>query len=159
MLLHDWDKHLNIISTCWVIFGCLLIFQNQLFRKILSGKPWECQTVWIQIRPDILSGQIWVQTVCKGYQQTRVNNANLVKQFFLLHPQKPPNAHNLMFSLGVSCEKLNDVARRRRNSRSDWQQVCAVWFGVFLSVYYPLLGLFSWGDAQICFYPVNLKKS
>ena len=27
------------------------------------------QTVWFQIRPDILSGLIWVQTVCKGYQQ------------------------------------------------------------------------------------------
>ena len=30
--------------------------------KILLG----CQTVWIQIRPDVLSGLIWVQTVCKG---------------------------------------------------------------------------------------------
>ena len=30
----------------------------------------ECQTVWIQIRPDILSGLIWVQTVHKGYRQT-----------------------------------------------------------------------------------------
>ena len=29
-----------------------------------------CQKMWIQIRPDILSGLIWVQTVCKGYQQT-----------------------------------------------------------------------------------------
>ena len=27
-------------------------FQNQLFRKILSGLPSECQTDWIQIRPD-----------------------------------------------------------------------------------------------------------
>ena len=44
-------------------------FENQLFRNILSGIPSECQTVWIQIRPDILSGLIWVQTVCKGYQQ------------------------------------------------------------------------------------------
>ena len=26
--------------------------------------------VWIQIRTDILSVLIWVQTVCKGYQQT-----------------------------------------------------------------------------------------
>ena len=26
--------------------------------------------VWNQIRPDILSGLIWDQTVCKGYQQT-----------------------------------------------------------------------------------------
>ena len=45
-------------------------FQNQLFQKILSGIPSECQTDWIQIRPDILSGLIWVQTVCKGYEQT-----------------------------------------------------------------------------------------
>ena len=29
----------------------------------------EYQTVWSQIRPDILSGLILVQTVCKGYQQ------------------------------------------------------------------------------------------
>ena len=33
-------------------------FQNQLFRKILSGIQSECQTVWIQTRPDILSGLI-----------------------------------------------------------------------------------------------------
>ena len=44
-------------------------FQNQLFRKIVSGIPSACQTVWIQIRPNILSGLIWVQTVCKSYQQ------------------------------------------------------------------------------------------
>ena len=30
------------------------LFQNQLFRKILSRIPSVCQTVWIQIRPDIL---------------------------------------------------------------------------------------------------------
>ena len=57
-----------------MLFCLLLIFfQNQLFRKILSGIPSECETAWIQIRPDILSGLIWVQTVCKGYQQQRVN--------------------------------------------------------------------------------------
>ena len=49
--------------VCW-------FFQNQLFQKVTSGLPSECQTVWTQIRPDILSGLIWVQTVCKGYQQT-----------------------------------------------------------------------------------------
>ena len=41
----------------------------KFFQKNLSGIPSECQTVWIQIRPDILSGLIWVQTVCKGYKQ------------------------------------------------------------------------------------------
>ena len=30
-------------------------FQNRLFRKILSGIPSECQTVWVQIRLDMLS--------------------------------------------------------------------------------------------------------
>ena len=29
----------------------------------------ECQKVWIQIGPDNLSGLIWIQTVCKCYQQ------------------------------------------------------------------------------------------
>ena len=38
--------------------------------KILSGTLSECQTVWIQIRTNILSLLIWVQTVCKCYQKT-----------------------------------------------------------------------------------------
>ena len=46
-------------SDSWFFF-----FQNQLFWKRFSGIPSECQTVWIQIRPDILSGLIWFQTIC-----------------------------------------------------------------------------------------------
>ena len=50
-------------------------FQNQLFRTFLSGIPSECQTDWIKIRTDILSGLIRVQSVCKGYQpMTLVGN-------------------------------------------------------------------------------------
>ena len=67
----------NILSRNYYRFvACLFVsvlffFFSKLhqstssFWKILS----ECQTVWIQIRPDILSGLIWVQTVCKGYHQ------------------------------------------------------------------------------------------
>ena len=40
----------------------------QRLSDILSGTLSECQTLWIQIRTDILSVLIWVQTVCKGYQ-------------------------------------------------------------------------------------------
>ena len=40
-----------------------------IFWKILLGIPSECQTVCIRIRPDIPSGLIWIQTVCKGYLQ------------------------------------------------------------------------------------------
>ena len=66
----------RVNSAYWEIlqvFFCQLLisfFQNQLFRKILSGILSECQTVWIQIRPNILLSLILVQTVCKGYQQT-----------------------------------------------------------------------------------------
>ena len=60
------------------------IFQNQLFRKILSGIPSEWQTVWIQIRPDILSCLIWVQTICKCYQQTTLVGKELRAQSRLL---------------------------------------------------------------------------
>ena len=65
------------LFACWVIFQAFLssadFFQNQLFQKILSGIPSECQMVWILIRPDVLSGLIWVKTVCKDHQQTTNN--------------------------------------------------------------------------------------
>ena len=65
-------------------------FQNQHFGKILSGIPSECQTVWIQIRPGILSGLIWLQTVCKAYQQTAKVTASKerVKQISELFQKK-----------------------------------------------------------------------
>ena len=48
----------------------LILFQNQLFRKMILEIPSECQTVWIQISLDVLSDLIWVHTVCKVYTQT-----------------------------------------------------------------------------------------
>ena len=48
----------------------LIFVKKKTFRKILSGIPSECQTVRIQIRPDVLSGLIWVQIVCRDYQLT-----------------------------------------------------------------------------------------
>ena len=52
--------------------------QNQLFREILSEIPSECQKVWIQIRHDVLSGlMLWVQTLCKGHQQTTLVGEDL----------------------------------------------------------------------------------
>ena len=40
----------NSLPTVFLDFFCLLLifFQIQLFGKILSGIPLECQTVWIQ---------------------------------------------------------------------------------------------------------------
>ena len=44
-------------------------FQNHLFGKFFQEYD-QCQTVLILVRPDKMSGLIWVQTVCKSYQQT-----------------------------------------------------------------------------------------
>ena len=52
-------------------FSCrLLTFFKINFSKIISGTLSECQMFWIQIRPDILPGLIWVKTACKDYKQT-----------------------------------------------------------------------------------------
>ena len=48
----------------------LLICHILLFGYWIFSLPSRCQTVWIQIRPNILSGLICVQNVCKFYQQT-----------------------------------------------------------------------------------------
>ena len=54
-----------------MLFCRLLIFFSKLvFSKILHGIPSECQSDGIQIRPDVWLGLIWVQTVCKSYEQT-----------------------------------------------------------------------------------------
>ena len=52
-------------------------FKIALFRRILSGLPYGCQTDWIQIRPDVLSDLIWIKTVYKSYQQTTLGGKKL----------------------------------------------------------------------------------
>ena len=44
-----------------VVFSADYSFQNHRFRNILTGISSECQTVWIKIRPVILSGIIWIK--------------------------------------------------------------------------------------------------
>ena len=65
----------TINSACWVIFHDFVlstIFKINCFpKKILSGTLSECQTVWIQFRPKVLSGLTWVLTVYKGYQRMK----------------------------------------------------------------------------------------
>ena len=59
-------------------------FFQYFFKKILSGISSEFQNVWIQISPDVLSGLLWVQNVCKGYQQTPTASLELT----LLHSKR-----------------------------------------------------------------------
>ena len=69
-VLHECDFTLCPLGNVHVFFfSSADFFQNLLFHKILSGILSECQTDLIQIRTNILLGLIWVQTVCKSYQQ------------------------------------------------------------------------------------------
>ena len=56
---HD-NPCISYLFACWVSFHGIVCW---LFKKNLSGTLSECQTVWFQTL-------IWVQTVCRGYQQT-----------------------------------------------------------------------------------------
>ena len=95
-----WIRSVNSLFPIapWVIFHAFRssadFFQNQFFWKILSGMPLECQTVWIQMRPDILSGLIRAQTFCKqttlggkDIYPTRIQlDSNLLRTFCLSSP-------------------------------------------------------------------------
>ena len=67
----------NFLTYLWSADFFKINFLKNYFRKFH-----QCQTVWILIRPDVLSGLIWVQTVCKGYQQTTLEGR--VKSYSLL---------------------------------------------------------------------------
>ena len=47
---------------------CLLLLF--FYLNFFLGISVESRAVWIQIMPDDLSGLIWIQIICKGYQQT-----------------------------------------------------------------------------------------
>ena len=58
MKLKSQPTNTEFLTLCLLgNFACFLssadFFQNQLIGKLLSGIPSECQTVWIQIRPDL----------------------------------------------------------------------------------------------------------
>ena len=73
--------------------------------------PSRCQTARIQIRSDILSGLIWDQTVCKGYQQTanvtlagkELNTKQLVDTTFWLKPWLKLISRSQHFSIWLKC--------------------------------------------------------
>ena len=65
---------LGAFVTCLWHF---LFFKIKVFKKQKKGLPSECQTVWILIWPDILLDLIWVQTVCKRYQQRTLTGKEL----------------------------------------------------------------------------------
>ena len=71
----------RILTICplgkFTIFCRLLIFSKSNFLKNSFRNTIRVSNSLIQIRPDILSGQIWFQNFCKGFQQTTVGGIEL----------------------------------------------------------------------------------
>ena len=73
--------HVTVLTLCMLgNITCFFVICGFFFLKLTFSKKkkkkkkifqenHQCQTGLIQIRPNVLSGLIWVQTVCKGYQQ------------------------------------------------------------------------------------------
>ena len=82
-------------------------FQNNIFKKFFH-KHNQGQMVWIQISTEIMSVLIWVQTVCKGYQQMKKTDrytkerVNIILGLFVRKPDfvacKKPRADNPVHS-------------------------------------------------------------
>ena len=84
----------------WKFFRlfCRLLFFSKInyFEKFFQ-KYHQCHKVWTQIRPNILLGLIWVQIVCKGYQQMTL----VGKGLSLIHLPTIISRKNLFLILGV----------------------------------------------------------
>ena len=64
-------EYLHAGQFCMFVCRLLIVFLHKILKKIFQENVLsECQTVWVQKRPDVLSGLIWIQTVCKDHQQT-----------------------------------------------------------------------------------------
>ena len=93
-------------SAPWEIFHffCrLLIFWN-FFEKFFQEYH---LTDWIQIRPDVLLGLVWVQSVCKCYEQTTLVGNRLKEKSLRL---KMAHISEVRLETFVVCPAYNPVS-------------------------------------------------
>ena len=68
--VHNYRREIYMFNSAyWEVLHAF--FKINFFENFFKETPSECQTVWIQIRADILMGLFWVQTVCKGVSANR----------------------------------------------------------------------------------------
>ena len=65
-----------IFVVCW--FFSKSTFRKNSFRNVIRVS----NISWTQIKPDILSGLIGVQTVCESYQQMTLGDKELTKKLY-----------------------------------------------------------------------------
>ena len=90
------DQLLDFPILHLLFLHCITLYYCAISYSLGAGffNTIRYQTVWTQIRPNVFSGLIWVQTVCKGYQQTtksplaikKLKTKQLVDNAFWLRP-------------------------------------------------------------------------
>ena len=110
--LSNCKLHVNqeLMKMCLTL--CLLGNFHAFFQNSFTNT--KCQTVWTQIKSDILSDLIWVQTVCKGYQQTELVgkvNPFMPCVLFVGHRQTVQTQirHLILFILTLSLSSVNII--------------------------------------------------
>ena len=83
-IMMHWVVYLSgtlfIFMICWL---SAVFYKKKLLWKISFKYTIRLSTYHIKIRPDILSGLIWVQTVCQGYQQMTMEATSRQKLTFI----------------------------------------------------------------------------
>ena len=103
-------------------------FKLTVSKKNLAGIPSECQTVWIVLSSNT-SGLIWVQTICKGYQQTtkvatsgervKMESLMIILVLFVLSPKKTQRKNKLCCR--YSLESHRGVSNEYPQCKSLWR--------------------------------------
>ena len=77
----------HILFVYWEIFHAFMpsadFLKMNFFEKFFQ-ECHQCQTVWSQIRTNILCGLVWVQIVCKRYQQTTLVGKEFTMYFTII---------------------------------------------------------------------------
>ena len=130
------DQFLWGHSSClWHFLFMLFFFVCWFFLLFFSRIPSVCQTVWIQIRPDILSGLIWVHTVCKGYKQMTLVSKGLT----LLR------AHIPSWQINETLGRVSEIEIRL--TRSIFWSAVSQWWSAWLETVGPQVQA---SPAQLC---------
>ena len=122
------EKYKHLLTLCMLdSFLCFLSSADffKIFQIIFSGTLSVYQTVWIQVRTDILSVLIWAQTVCKGYQQK--TNSPLARKELKTTPYNLRHQKRYWLLIRIqSLPCLKSVAYLDWRYYVDWRFVCSI---------------------------------
>ena len=142
-----------LLTLCMLFRHLLIVFKINFIEKFFQEYD-QCQTVWIQIRPDILSGLIWVQTVC-SYQQTTLGEKGLTLSCHYTFALKKLSALYICCIYSNALQTRFDYGCEHYESRSDCN---LVWEHIVSNIGCPRTQAYKRADEMIGDWREELKK-